>query len=572
MTRLITAALVCACLSAPAVAQKMIKVAPDTGTRPPVLSQPVLPQVQSRPNNPAPAPQPPDLSNLSLAEAYRALDLYKFIGRGVTRGAALDGLLRAFQAEQFDDDPALTQNDYRLRADLDRARRRADLASQILRYDLDADLVATEEELHIGARAHVSQSRQPVALTEEQIEQLVLQRVATFLVYDADGDRNVTLAELYAWVETQMEPGVPTGPQRLSMEWDVNGDGAITEIELRRAADAALDLIDMDRDGLLAQQELDLTKTALIRRKGQIDNKARGAEVRCALPSVPAETELVVVQADKGSGVTDLDFDGDRSAVVRMAELVIPAGDRPIHVIASMRSTTVLHLTGAGAGRVRGVTGVAAPVGVLTGGDTAVAQTQCFAGFLGIRVREPGGIRSEFERALGRRVDVLIEAKTLGRVDLDRARNTEGARLEGDLLGTLDGDAALVADWLLQFDPGGYQALRPETIRATTPVTRLKVPPLEIGLMHLAMEGALDFAEGPTGRPVARIRTEGTPSRPLTTTAPNTARPSQTLLHVVARRYFEMPAGFSDEPRAIRVIVPEGVPVPKGIPGWNKVR
>jgi hypothetical protein len=339
---------------------------------------------------------------------------------------------------------------------------------------------------------------------------------------------------------------------------------------LRRAADAALDLIDRDRDGLLAQQEVALIRTSLIRRKGQRDNKARGRIVQCSLPSIPSDTMIAVVQGRQGSGVTDLEFAGDRDEVVRMSELVVPEGDKPIHVIASMRSSTVFRISGDGAHRVRGVTGVAAPVGLLPGSGASLSMTKCFSGFLGIRLQEPGGIRAEFERVLARPVEVVVEAETLGKVDLGLGRNDLSARLTGDMLSGLKGDATLVGEWLLSFDPGGYQEPDPKTVVADSPVTKLPVPPLEIGLMALAMQGALDFVEGRGGRPVAILRTgqdeadKGASAKKAS--APNRRVPVRNMLHVVARRYFEMPPGYTDAFRALRVIVPEGVPRPKGIP------
>lgn len=575
MRRPISVLLISLALSAPAGAQKMIKVNPDN-RQGPLLSAPVKPLTERERPNPAPKPEPLDLSYLSLSETYRTLDMFRYVGRGATRGSALDALLRAFQAEQYDDDPNLTQNDYRLREGVRAASQRVQLRSQILRYDLDGDLVATEEELTVGARATVTRGRQTVVLTEDQLSGLVNEHLAKFLRYDANGDRDVTIAELDAWSEAKASGGNSSAPQNLSPEWDVDGDGRITEVELRRAADAALDLIDRDRDGLLAQQEIDLIRTSLIRRKGRVDNKARGRIVQCSLPRIPADTMIAVVQGRKGSGVTDLEIARDRSEVVRMSELVVPAGEKPIHVIASMRSSTVFRISGEGAHRVRGVTGVAAQVGLLPGSQASLSMTKCFSGFLGIRLQEPGGLRAEFERVLGRPVGVLVEAETLGQVDLGNGRNNVSARLTGDILGSLEGDANLVGEWLLSFDPGGYQEPDPKSVVAESAVTKLPVPPLEIGLMVLAMQEALEFVEGPGGRPVAILRTgdatDDKGASAKSASAPNRRVPARNMLHVVARRYFEMPPGYTDEFRALRVIVPDGVPRPKGIPGWAQTQ
>lgn len=536
-----------------------------------------------RPGEPPPSKAAePETGAMDLDTIYRGVDLLgRFMSRS-SRGAIIGALVNDFARDDIDGSPGITDSDRELAARVEISQARARAAQPWAANDLDGDGIVTRTELLAVGRTKVEDSARRQAsgsvieLTETQREALVLDYVETFLDGDLNGDDAVSYDEAVAAVDAEgILTRIRTEGSALKPVWDTDRNRTITEAEVRQAADRLLDLIDANRNNVVDTDEANAFRQALLKARARADDPSRSKRIKCTLPTVPPAAEVVVLQGDAGTAVTNIAFDVPNDPVVRMADVMVPEGEAELYLFASMRTPTVLRLTGPGAGRVKAVVGVAAAV-ALAGGDASLANTACHSGFLGIRIKEPGGVATEFGRALGRDDLRAVVAPRLGRVDIGSLTNAADVLLEDDALPIMAGDGQFVIDRFLSFDPGGYQVLDPTEIRSTVAVHLRDVPPLEMGLIVLASEGKIDFVEPPPGflsrdvpSDIKRVVPEGGAADGIVwQQKPGGGSKASFPLTVVVRRAIELPAGLTTE-RGVRLIVPDGVPKPRGAKNWS---
>ncbi|NNE89651.1 MAG: hypothetical protein HKN27_16405 [Silicimonas sp.] len=523
-----------------------------------------------------------DMSALDLDAIYRGIDLLGRIRSRASRGMIGTAVMNDFAKDDIDGTPGITVNDRDLAARVEISQARARAAQPWAANDLDNDGIVTRDELLVVARtkteatARRQRQTRSIELTDEQREALVLDYVATFLGRDLDGDNTVTYAEAIASVdEERILTRIRTEGGALKPIWDVNDDGVINEVEVRLSIERLLDLFDSNGDNVVNNDEVQVSRKALFKARARVGDPSRGKRIKCTLPEVPRTAEVAVLQGNAGSAVTNLKFKIPNDPVVRMTEVFVPKGETDIYLIASLRSPTVLRMMGPGVERVKAVVGVAAQV-ALAAGNAELANTACHRGFLGIRVVDPGGVAKEFGRALGRDDLRAVVADRLGRVDLGTFTNDPDIRLANDALPVMTGDGQIVIDRFLSFDPGGLQMLDPSRIQSTVQVIARDVPPLEIGLIVLASEGMVEFVAPPPGFLTREIpkgvkrevpKSEANDSIVWQKTPDGGTRATFPLT-VVVRRAIELPAGLTTE-RGVRLIVPDGVPKPRGAKNWR---
>lgn len=545
-----------------------------------ILSMPVPAEIEFiRPGDvPSEGPTELDVGLLELDEVYRGLDLLGRLSSRATKGTVISTLMIDYAEDDIDGVPGITDADRELAARVEIARQRSNTSRSWAENDLDGDGVVTRSELMVVGRTRLEggvrgQGQDAlIELTEEQRETLVLDYVGTFLGQDRDSNDAVTYEEAIAPVD---EEGILT---RLRTEggalkpvWDADGNGAITEVEVRRSAESLLDLMDADDNNFLEVEEAQAAFRAFSTARARSEDPSRGKRIKCTLPEVPKSAEIVVLQGESGSAVTNIALDVPNDPVIRMAEVEVPEGKTDVYLIASMRSPTIFRIMGAGAARVKAVVGVAALV-ALEGGKADLANTPCHRGFLGIRIVEPGGIAAEFGQALGRDDLRAVVAGRLGHINLGTLSNAADTLLVGDALPVLRGDGRIVVDRFLSFDPGGFQVLDPEKIQSSVKVSARDLPPLEIGLIVLASEGKIDFVSPPPGfltrdvpDGIKRVVPDGDAKAGITLQGEAGGGSSaQFPLTVVVRSAIDLPAGLTTE-RGVRLIVPDGVPKPRGL-------
>lgn len=502
---------------------------------------------------------------LDLDAVYRGIELTSRIRTRLPRAAIVAQMMNDFGQDDLDGLPGIGDADRTLAAQVEIAAARANAARAWATDDLDGDGVVTRDELLVVGRTQVAALAQrqklggAVELTEAQREQLALEYVARGLARDRDGDDRVSYDEATAGVDAErILTRIRTEGGTVKPVWDVDGDGTIAEAEMRQSLDRLLGLIDANGDGVIEVEEARAAQKDLMAARARAQDPSRGKRIACTLPEVPEAAEVVVLQGEAGTAVTNLAFGEPNDRVVRMTEVVVPEGEGAIFLIVSMRTPTLVRLLGPGAGRVEAVVGVAATVAV-AGGEARLANTPCHRGFLGIRIVEPGGVAQEFNTALGRDDVRALVAERLGRVELGGLTNDPGARLEDDALPVMKGDGQVIVDRFLSFDPGGYQQPPLDRVQSTVPVRRSEVPPLEIGLIVLASEGKIGFV---APEPEVLTREGGAGEGANRQEAPRRTAAGFPLT-VVVRRAIDLPAGLTTE-RGVRLIVPDGVPPPRG--------
>lgn len=527
---------------------------------------------------PSEGPAELDVGLLELDEVYRGLDLLGRLSSRATKGTVISALMIDYAKDDIDGVPGITDTDRELAASVEIARKRSSASRTWAENDLDGDGVVTRSELMVVGRSRVeggvrSQGQDAlIELTEEQRETLVLDYVGTFLGQDRDSNDAVTYEEAIAPVDEEgILTRLRTEGAALKPVWDADGNGAITEVEVRRSADRLLDLMDANDNNFVEVEEAQAAFRAFTTARARSEDPSRGKRIKCTLPEVPKTAEVVVLQGDSGSAVTNIALDVPNDPVIRMAEVEVPEGKTDVYLIASMRSPTIFRIMGAGAARVKAVVGVAAVV-ALEGGKADLANTPCHRGFLGIRIVEPGGVAAEFGQALGRDDLRAVVAERLGHINLGTLSNAADTLLVGDALPVMRGDGQIVVDRFLSFDPGGFQVLDPGKIQSTVKVSARDLPPLEIGLIVLASEGKIDFVSPPPGfltrdvpDGIKRVVPDGDAKAGITLQGEAGGGSSaQFPLTVVVRRAIDLPAGLTTE-RGVRLIVPDGVPKPRGL-------
>ncbi len=536
-----------------------------------VLTPPVAAEIKFIRPGEKPLSQPPvsSVAALDLDALYRGIELTGRVRARTTREMIVATMMDEFAREDVDGKPGISDADRLLAADVEIAAKRANALRTLHQNDLDSDGVVTRGELVTVGRvqnAKKAQRHQPngsVVMTAEQRETLVLDFVARSLAKDRDGDDSLTAEEVVAGLnEDQIRTRYRTEGGLVKAIWDVNADGVITESEMRQSLDRLLGLIDSNGDGIIDPEEAAPIRKAMIAAKVRADDPSRGKRVACSLPQVPNSAEVIVLQGESGTAVTNLGFVGPRDQIVRMTDVAVPEGGRDLYLLVSMRKPALVRLSGPGEERVKAVVGVAAPVAV-TGGKASLANTPCHRGFLGIRIIEPGGVEKEFGKALGRDDVRALVADRLGRVDLGTWTNDPVARLAGDATPMMEGDGQVIVDRFLSYDPGGFQMPDPNRVQSTVPVKSRALPPLEIGLIVLASEGKIDFVA-----PEPDIVGTGTDGEARDGIAgwlksPKKKPRGPVPLTVLVRRAIDLPAGLTTE-RSVRLIVPDGVPAPRG--------
>ncbi len=135
----------------------------------------------------------------------------------------------------------------------------------MLSRDLDGDQQVTEEELRtvlfVNARASLRNRNVGVEPTEEQIEEQLSRIVEAELEYDLDGNRILTVGEVYQFHDSRFAEFKEYRDVRErrshfpSTSLDTNRDGTVSQGEYAGFVELTLSTIDADGDGVATQDE-----------------------------------------------------------------------------------------------------------------------------------------------------------------------------------------------------------------------------------------------------------------------------------------------------------------------------
>ncbi|MCU9846932.1 hypothetical protein OEZ60_02845 [Defluviimonas sp. WL0024] len=478
---------------------------------------PALSQIKSG-DDTAPLIVAPEAPELDRRQVELVRYLLSMIRESDTAAILRARVFEAFYIADVDGEPGITADDTAIFAARERAERRARLGAAMLGDDIDGDGAVTLDELRIagrlaGMRDGIGAGRpaapvQSAAQVEMLAEAYALKRL---IENDFDHDGRLTIAD--ADIQIAAEPR----PERSNFSpppdaFDANADGRITEREMQTEFDRWIAWLDADGNGVISGEELRERETVARRSEALINRRTGSDANRCVLPQIPPADDVVVIHGKTGSGFVDLTYGGPFDQPVFMGEVVVPAGDRPLWIIASFGQRMLLRLDGA-TDRVAGLISIAATTGMTGHPKQALAvETRCHVGFLGIRTVEPGQTGSEaltasFVRALRRDDVAVFEIDTIGRFDLATGRNDPTIRLAGDDTPEATGDARFTREALFLFSPGGFHDLDPGDVAAPGRVRAADRPllPLEAGLLQLIDLGLVEPIATPRSGLVRRV-------------------------------------------------------------------
>lgn len=292
-------------------------------------------------------------------EDWLRLRLGLFVRPDATWAQVEAGMMQLFRASDPDGN-GITPTSYDTLQKIGMAQARASLLQQRLVYDLDGDGNVTREELKVafGPRA-----RQPLNVngiqiepTSEQVAKVLGKLVSDALKDDADNDGIITFTEMIRAAQAQADKVRPANAaNHVPMSLDRNGDGVITAEEFRELVRAAFAEIDRDRDGKISaaeaegfQSKLNEAREAAARaeQERRLAEEQRKRMEACGFPKVPAGAKMVLFSAYEGKALSTVSLGGDDTEVTT-ANVVIEPGPDPLYVVLSSHNANIWQVRGA---------------------------------------------------------------------------------------------------------------------------------------------------------------------------------------------------------------------------------
>ncbi|MBR1254888.1 hypothetical protein JQ634_14395 [Bradyrhizobium sp. AUGA SZCCT0240] len=168
------------------------------------------------------------------------------------------------------------------------AQRRTQAITQILVYDLDGNGNVTKEEVITAmeprARHMISANGVQLEPSPQQIRLQLEKLVSDALKPDADSNGVITAAEIEREAQRQAEQAnngwqQSVSPQFVPMTLDTNRDGAVSLAEYEAAVREQFDVVDQDRDGRISAGET-TSFGKLLSEARQATQRAREAQAR----------------------------------------------------------------------------------------------------------------------------------------------------------------------------------------------------------------------------------------------------------------------------------------------------
>lgn len=380
--------------------------------------------------------------------------------------AQLVGELR--QADREGD--GLDSDDIKLSHDLSEAQSRASAASEVLRQDLDGDLVTTRSEVE---RATMRANRDPGRQGDGQFDRV-----------DANRDGKITIAEAIAARRDRR----PADRLDALLALDPNRDGKLMARELRLLAEQTFAGIDSNGDETISAEEFrPLAETI---RAAQI---ARTAPV-CSLPALPEGARLVAFGAYEGDAISSAVIGGPDEET-NLIDVTIEPGSQPLYLVLTSYESMIWRLSGA-TNRVsrvvvtsHGSDGGASHSGVmgLPAGKVSIGDPGCPRYFYKTGT-ESAAIAATLRRTLGRDPDAIFGSYSLQRVSLPSGQITMAERASAPAPRGFDAEMWRDAT---RYWRAGLVTVDPGKVVAKSKVEPYKVLPSQMGLAQLVGSGAI---------------------------------------------------------------------------------
>jgi Ca2+-binding EF-hand superfamily protein len=524
-------------------------------------------------------PRPSQTDRLLLTRLYAGSDLDRY----------LEQLREEFAQLDADSDGKLTERDSALHTLMEAPQVRVGALNMVMRYDLDADGVVSEDEIRRTVRyeqrgliALAARGRSPVGRTEEEIERMVQRTMAL----DADKDGKVTFQEAVKFGQNAPRQSNNGFQSRVrdALTLDAASSGELSLANYQAAGEIFFRAVDADSDGKISQQELndfrrrpatleaEEARRKRLREQTEIAQKRQEAidvdQAKCAMPAVSTNAKIVLLGAYETEALSNVTI-GTQDVAVDAGRIVIEPGSEPLYVLVATSRPVIWQFSGA-VERVERVVLTSATTGP-NGGDAKrqplvgatgisqervsfFAQSDCMRYFSETPSSESFQATTTVRKALGRSPDVVVSKRSAfgyaipsGKIESFTKEGRQPLiiqKSEGKL--NIIGDASnviiqtkpsRVQDEMKRFHPGGVVEIDARLVVASAVPSPYDVLPDQAGLVQLVAAGKL--AENREGEFVVRDK-------------------------------IRFPAGLHGA-HSVTFLVPKGIPYPDGDPGHSCV-
>ena len=408
--------------------------------------------------------------------------------------ATLESLLGRFFAVASNG--AVSQELLDQRQDLKASQQRATHLRWYTTFDIDGDQVIEEEEVELLRRLldHSSKARMLVLLTYA----------------DTDGDRQISFAEVSAFVDRRYAPRRSSSqPANSLMQFDLDRDGKVIAWEIIQIAKA------IGARGPREERRR-VTDRDIVLRPGDVAGFGR-----CGYRTVPGGEHVVLVTAEAGGALSGLSL-GGADQVTTVGTLVIEKGREPVTLMLLNRRPMIWRLQGQ-VERVRQVifssrdTGV---IGIPENRVRIVRQQNCLPAFFSVGAADVQDVAERqlsrtFPRAVisvlpqRRAISIAVpsgKARPVPLLPAPQVENRNGyrhIRINGRLV-PVEGpnadprQAALfsLGERVRRQYPLGLHRISDSAVRSARPGYRVTGKPAEMGLIDAIEAGRLEPLTG----------------------------------------------------------------------------
>jgi hypothetical protein len=442
----------------------------------------------------------------SQLDAHR--DFVMTIDDPQREGKTIDELravwLNRFFSEERDGREGLSSRDIEVAVAMKIATIRADALKRSLVYDLNGDQEVTREEILPFARQVATRPIQSQAgelpPSREQQGAVLRKFITKALAADENGDGVLTVPEIWAAEahrETALREKGSPDTERLIQFYDADRDGTLTFDEHLQAFDTRIAAWDRDADGMLSSEEMVAARPEQPAEVAQAttDPVPRRLRLICDLHPPKPDVDIVVIGGYEGSALSSARI-GAEDSVTKVADVIIPPGERSLVLMTSFHSPTIIRLSGS-TERVIGLMSSGGQIAAVGFDQRKMqrfgASSGCKELELWAKPREGDAPHLEVLSALlGRPPTLFLSAYTIGTVDLAGAGILPLQPLPGARDLPVDGPAAEVWRQVMAKNPGGLVDIDPETVFTISSKGPYTVLPEAAGLAQLVEQGLLE--------------------------------------------------------------------------------
>jgi len=429
-------------------------------------------------------------------------------GQSFNTGSLTQYLTRLFTDVDFDG-AGLDQSEIILYQKMTRAARRAQIATQMLKYDLDGDTIVTRAEIrtYIQARQSKFGRQNNYTLTTR-----LKKTIDNILLGDPNNDGRIEVSEYDALSKLPRQNrrtnlGDHSGTAMALLEADPNKDGVLTQIEAM---------------GLIGKAFRGIKITPRVR-------DGFRPKASCKAPKAAKEAQVIVVGAYEGSSVPSVTIAG-QDKETSTSKITIEEGKKSIYLVVTSYTPMIWRLNGA-TNRISHmlISGRAGITGVSKDRVSFLSARDCLKYFYKLGGIKETEAKVQVETLTGRKPTSIVGQYTLHELRLPSGDHTRAKKdrnkpiltiIKSDtVLGvTNDGKSRAVKvieksvpnDSLkrniLRFNPGGIITINAKSVVSDAQVADYEVLPQEAGLLQLVTSGALEIISNGQFRVVKKMR------------------------------------------------------------------